>query len=383
MIESQKNKKYKVKTPSGYKDFAGIRRTTKSSVVSITFKDGTKLECSKDHRFIVAGQEVLGKDVVEGQLLAKGKEVLSIAVNPNNNLLYDLIEVEGGSLYITDDVVSHNCDFSTSGNTVIHPEVLNWYRDNYMQEPIEKRGIDGNYWVWQIPNYTRDYIVVADVARGDGSDFSAFHVIDVESSEQVAEYKGQLGTKEYGNLLVSVATEYNDALLVVENANIGWAAIQQIIERGYKNLYYTPKDMGLDAERYLARGTDLHNRKDQVAGFSMTSKVRPLTISKTELYMREKSCIIRSRRLLDELGVFVWRGGRAEGQYGYNDDLVMSFCIGLWVRDTALRLRQAGIELTKRTLDHAKSTAIYKSSNNNNSWKMDVKGNQEDISWLL
>ena len=244
--------------------------------------------------------------------------------------------------------------------------------------------MDGNFWVWQIPNYTRDYLVVADVARGDGSDFSAFHVIDVENNEQIAEYKGQIGTKDYGNMLVSVATEYNDALLVIENANIGWATIQQVIERGYQNLYYTPKDLGLDADRYLARGTDLHDKRNQVAGFSMTSKVRPLTISKTELYMREKSCIVRSRRLLDELGVFVWRGGRAEGQYGYNDDLVMSFCIGLWVRDTALRLRQAGIELTKRTLDHAKSTAIYKSSNNNNSWKMDTNnGDQEDISWLL
>ena len=33
---------------------------------------------------------------------------------------------------------------------------------------------------------------------------------------------------------------------------------------------------------------------------------------------------------------------------GYNDDLVMSFAIGLWVRDTALRLQTQGIELTKR-----------------------------------
>ena len=29
----------------------------------------------------------------------------------------------------------------------------------------------------------------------------------------------------------------NDALLVVENANIGWATLDAIIERGYKNLY--------------------------------------------------------------------------------------------------------------------------------------------------
>ena len=35
---------------------------------------------------------------------------------------------------------------------------------------------------------------------------------------------------------------------------------------------------------------------------------------------------------------------------GYNDDLTMSFAIGLWVRDTALRLRQEGIDLTKKAL---------------------------------
>ena len=64
--------------------------------------------------------------------------------------------------------------------------------------------------------------MVADVARGDGADYSAFHVFDVESVEQVAEYKGKIGTKDYGNMLVNVATEWNDALLVIENANIGW-----------------------------------------------------------------------------------------------------------------------------------------------------------------
>jgi hypothetical protein len=184
-------------------------------------------------------------------------------------------------------------------------------------------------------------------------------------------------------MLVSISTEYNDALLVIENANIGWATIQQVIERGYKNLYYTPKDIGLDSDRYLARATDVQRTKDQVAGFTMSSKVRPLIISKMELYMREKSCIIRSRRLLDELGVFIWRNARPEAQQGYNDDLVMSWCMALWVRDTALKLRQAGIELTKRALDHAKSTAVYKTSHENNSWKMDIKGKDEDLNWLL
>jgi len=39
--------------------------------------------------------------------------------------------------------------------------------------------------------------------------------------EQVAEFKGLIGTTEYGNLLVSLGHEYNTAMIIVENASIG------------------------------------------------------------------------------------------------------------------------------------------------------------------
>ena len=278
-----------------------------------------------------------------------------------------------------------DCDFSTSGNTVVSPDLITHHMNTFAQEPIEKRGFDGNLWVWEVPSYTRSYLVAADVARGDGSDYSAFHVIDIESCTQVAEYKGQISTKDFGNMLVAVGTEYNDALLVVENANVGWATLQQIIERGYKNLYYTPKDSGLDSDRFLSRGYDLTDKKDMVAGFTNSHKVRPLTISKMELYIRENSCIIRSKRLLDELFVFIYKSGRAEAASGYNDDLVMSFCQGLWVRDTALRLKQAGIELNRMAVNNIKSTvSIYKPTFGNRSYKLRTQhGNDEDINWLL
>jgi hypothetical protein len=278
-----------------------------------------------------------------------------------------------------------DCDFSTSGNTVIMPDTLQWYIQTSVQEPIEKRGFDNNIWVWERPSYTKDYIVTADVARGDGSDYSAFHVIDVETATQVAEYKGQLTTKDYGNMLVSIATEYNDALLVIENANVGWAAIQQVLERGYKNLYYSYKENVFDSDAYISKGYDVVNKSNMVAGFTISSKIRPLSISKLELYMREKSCIIRSRRTLDELLVFVWKNSRAEAATGYNDDLVMCFAQGLWVRDTALKLRQAGIELTRMAVTHTKSsTSIYTGKPSpNDSWKQNINGTQEDITWLL
>ena len=106
-----------------------------------------------------------------------------------------------------------DADFTTSGATVIDGELLEFYKTQ-ITEPIAKRGFDNNLWIWEEPDYTRDYLIVADVARGDGGDYSGCHVIDVESVTQVAEYKGQLSPKDYGNLLVNIATEYNDGLLV-------------------------------------------------------------------------------------------------------------------------------------------------------------------------
>lgn len=279
-----------------------------------------------------------------------------------------------------------DCDFSSSGNTVIDPTILSELLRTHAKDPLYQRGFDNNIWIWSSPDYSRDYIVTADVARGDGYDFSTFHVIDVESMEQVAEYKGQPNTKDFGNMLVSIATEYNDALLVVENANVGWATIQQIITRGYKNLYYSYKDNVFDSDQFLMKGYDVVNKADMVAGFTMSHKIRPLAISKMDLYFREKACIVRSKRLIDELMVFVWKNDKAQAQQGYNDDLVLAFAQGMWVRDTALKLRQAGIELNKMAVNNIHRTMAIKSTTNlqTNPWRMDTKGgNQEDITWLL
>jgi hypothetical protein len=129
-----------------------------------------------------------------------------------------------------------DCDFVSSGDTVIDPTILLFYKDTYIQDPIERGGFDGNLWRWEYPDYNKTYIVVADVARGDGADYSTAHVLDVVNLSQVAEYRGKLDTKDFGNFLVSLATDYNNALLVIENANIGWATIQQVIDRDRKSV---------------------------------------------------------------------------------------------------------------------------------------------------
>ena len=279
-----------------------------------------------------------------------------------------------------------DCDFLTSGTGVIDAIILERLRKEFCKEPIERRGVDSNVWIWEQPDYTKDYIVCADVGRGDSADYSAFHIIELETMTQVAEYKGRVNTKDFGNMLVSIATEYNDALLIVENNNIGWATIQQIIDRDYPNLFYTSKDLQyVDVQHQI---TNKHYREDKkmVAGFSTTSKTRPLIISKLEEFFREESVVVRSNRLIDELLTFVYINNRAQAMTGYNDDLVMSFAIGLWVRDSALRLRTQGVELTKKTLSRMMDNeGLYTNEdiNKNDSWDWDTGKEKEDLTWLL
>jgi hypothetical protein len=285
-----------------------------------------------------------------------------------------------------------DCDFATTGNGIVDAVTIDFYKQSKVKDPIEMRGIDHGYWIWEYPDYSRNYIVSADVARGDGGDYSAFQVIDVESLTQVAEYKGLIGTKEYGNMLVTVATDYNNALLIVENANIGWAVLQQIIDRQYPNTFYSSADLQyVDVERQLTNKIN-RDEKKMIPGFTNSQKTRPLLISKLETYFRERSVEVRSIRFMDELAVFIWDGNKVAAMKGYNDDLVMAMSIGLWVRDTALKLRQQSMELNRSMLGGITkiggSQNVYKSQtvSSQEAWQMKTgktTDKKEDLTWLL
>lgn len=309
-------------------------------------------------------------------------------------VVYNL-EVEEDHTYVTEFGVVHNCDcdFLTSGNTVVDMETITFYRESKVCDPVEKRGFDRNYWLWEYPSRERNYLLTADVARGDGQDYSAFHVLDIENVSQCAEYKGQPGTKEFGQMLSLVAREWNNALLVVERENVGWAAIQQIIDDEYPNLFYSSADLKyVDVQRQITNKINASENK-MVPGFGTTMKTRPLVIGEMESYFRERSIEVRSARLMDELSVFIWNGPKPQAMEGYNDDLVLSLSIGLWVRNTALRLRTEGINLIKNILGNIskqspESTPIMKSKVHQTgyeSWNMKTgrMGQNESLLWLI
>jgi hypothetical protein len=279
-----------------------------------------------------------------------------------------------------------DCDFLASGDTVFEPEDMLFYEETYQKDPLERRGVDGNLWVWEGVDYSKSYMVVADVARGDATDYSAFHIFDIENCTQVAEYKGKIAPGDFGQMLVGIASEYNEALLVIENANIGWATIEKVLEREYRNLYYSPKNHLDTVESYMSKW----ERDQLVPGFTMSARTRPLVIAKMIEYLREHSVTLQSKRVMSEMRVFIWKNGKAQAQERYNDDLIISCATALYVRDTALRLRQQGMDLARAQLSsfttlNARNNAIIQNVGTpiNNPYIIKTANGEEDISWLL
>ncbi len=137
--------------------------------------------------------------------------------------------------------------------------------------------------------------------------------------------------------------------------------------------------------------------KKLVPGFATTLRTRPVIISNMCQYFIDKSIVVYSKRTYSELTTFVWENHKPQAARGYNDDLVMSLCIGIWVRDTALRLQYERMQLTKATLDKIvikqnEEAPVYRVHNQRakESWSMPLRNptnalgsETEDLKWLL
>jgi hypothetical protein len=132
---------------------------------------------------------------------------------------------------------------------------------------------------------------------------------------------------------------------------------------------------------------DKIDNNQTIPGFTTSAKTRPLVISKMESYIRDRHFIFHSKRLLEELRVFIWQNGKAQAQNGYNDDLVMSAGIGLFTRDTGLKFHQQGLDTTRVALDNISSTADTRINSlpggYANPYQMETPYGLEDITWIL
>lgn len=292
-------------TPSGFQPFDGVARYWHDKSLKFIFEDGS-IESAYDHRFIVNSKEVFARDVKIGDNIGKTvKEIIQIS---EGDYFYDPINVSNGKIYSHDNgFVSHNTFFGT-GDTLISADTLMSLRSM----PYKMRTAD-DVFIYEEAIKTHEYIMLVDVAKGRGLDYSTFNVIDVTCRpwKQVAVYRNNIISPIlFPNIIYKYATSYNEALVIIENNDAG-----QLVCNG---LY-----MDLEYENMFVESAIKANS----LGINMNRKVKRIGCSGFKDVLENKKLEIVDQNTILEISTFVAKGQSYEASDGNHDDLVMNLVL--------------------------------------------------------
>jgi hypothetical protein len=310
---------------TGPKHFAGIHRTWHETVVTIKLADGRTLTCSPRHKIMIGDDWQNAEEVKVGDSLLNADltDVSVSAVETKNEpqWLYDLIDVDGGNAYITNGIVSHNCEFLSSDALLVDSRRLNELRPS---TPIRE---DNGVKFWKEIDTSKTYLFGIDPATGSNSDFTTFEIFELETLEQVAELR--LNTVSVPLIYAKIKWMLN--VLTTPDANRRRANVVWSFERngvGEALIAMIQNDDVGDGV-YL-ENTELYNdsNKDGRLGVYTTGKSKLLNCMQMKNLIEKVSngMILHSSALVEELKNFVAKGGSYSAKNGSTDDLV-SACL--------------------------------------------------------
>ncbi len=232
--------------------------------------------------------------------------------------------------------------FIGSGANVIPDEYVNYQKEHNVKLPIAEEGLNKDVWIWKHAEPNKSYLLVSDVSSGYADDYSTIIIFDFETKEQVLEFHGKIPPDELGEKCYKYGARYNNAKVVVDvTGGYGIATILTLKNLGYKNFYYS-KCQNLNVKEQLA---SLAKYDGDVPGFTIGTN-RNSIIEELQKQMAYAfvsgglGVIIRSNRLINEFGTFVYFGNKPNHIRSAFDDLLITCAIGYYILkdDTNLNL---------------------------------------------
>lgn len=96
--------------------------------------------------------------------------------------------------------------------------------------------------IFDEPDFNNSYAIGVDVASGRGGDYSVITVMDKLSYQPVAMFRSNTTPPvELAEHIIHLATEYNEAKVLVEENNWGLPVLNELRHRGYYNLWTDKK----------------------------------------------------------------------------------------------------------------------------------------------
>jgi len=201
-------------------------------------------------------------------------------------------------------------------------EILN----NCFVEPDYKMRLESNE-LWQFKKADRNkfYLIGVDTASESGNDFSAIEVVDYETFEQVAEFKGKLRVDEFCRVIKLVTTIYPNYLLVPEANSYGNQVCEYLTKSGtFFNIYQT---------KIKSKNTIQPKQAKYRYGLHTTPQNRPLMTDALYTYVVDDTrAVVNSERLALELIGLVEKSGKIQADEGENDDLALALAFCAYVK---------------------------------------------------
>ena len=318
--------RYRILTDVGFKDFDGIS-CQKSNDAYHIIGESNNIVATSNHIFkTIDGDWITVKDIDQCTKLWKDNIV---DIRPINSeiLVYDILNVDETHSFIANDLVSHNCDFIGSSQTLISSATLLGLQ---ARDPLKTQyGI--NYFIEPLEGH--DYIMTVDVSKGRGQDYSTFNVIDISGDnglfKQVCTYRdNMISPLMFPELIVRGAKAYNNALVIIENNDAG----QVVCNSVYHDYEY---DNTFVQSSVKASGI----------GVTMTKRVKRIGCSNLKDLVEAGKLEIHDANTIAELSSFEPKGDSFAARGNTHDDLVMNLVLFAWFVSTDAFGGMSSIEL--------------------------------------
>lgn len=328
----KENRKFEILTPSGFSEFSGIQELQKCGRIRIkTTLDLNWTDCSLDHKFLSKSGWIEAKELVIGVSIDSRSgfvEIIDIEIDKETEFLfYDALDTAENKYY-TNNLVSHNCDFLGSSDTLISGIKL---RQLTFTPPVARD--PWNLDIHHQPEKDHNYIICADTSHGVGLDYSAFTVIDVTTVPYVLAakfYDNNTSPMVFPEVIARAGVMYNNAYVLCEINDVG----QMVVESLYRDLEYENVISTVTkgrAGQKVSGGFGGSGVTKSTFGLKMTPQVKRIGCSNLKDLIECDKLLTQDFDLLEELARFVKTKQSYEAEPGYHDDLVMSLVLFGWL----------------------------------------------------
>jgi len=208
----------------------------------------------------------------------------------------------------------YECQFIGSTSTLVDANII---MGMISRQPVDVIW-DTN--IYEKPEKGHQYVMVVDVAKGRGMDYSTFMVIDITSTpfKQVAVFRdNNISPLLFPTTICKIGRLYNEALVVIENNDAGQVVCNAVYyEEEYDNMFVTSRV------------------KSNGLGVTMSTKVKRIGCSNMKDLIEQGKLQICDANTIVELSAFGPVGNSYAGTGGEHDDLVMNLVLFSWFIST-------------------------------------------------